>query len=218
MAISKGEFVEISFTGRVNGAVFDSNIKEDLKELDAKAEVKKMVVCVGERMLVKGFDAELEGKEIGKKYEIHIPFKDGFGPRRQDLVKTIPLKVFTAQNIHPRPGSSFVMDGMLARVITVSGARVITDFNNPLAGKDLDYSFTIKRKVDDRKEMAESLFDFFFRFVPEMEVSDKLTVKGPKQMEDVLNIFKERFEKLLGFSIVFLEAKPEKATAPETSQ
>jgi len=73
--IKKKDFVEIKFTGYSNGNVFDSNIEEDLKKIDSKAKPKETIVIVGEGMVVNGLDNALEGKEIGKDYEINVPAK-----------------------------------------------------------------------------------------------------------------------------------------------
>lgn len=203
----KGDFVEIKFTGKVNGKIFDSNIPEDLEKIDREAKPRKTIIAIGEGMIVKGLDNAFEGKEIGKEYSIHLDSKDGFGPRRNDLVKTIPLSVFTRQKIDPRPGATFLMDNMLARIITVSGARVITDFNNPLSGKDLDYTFTIIRVVTDMKEKAEAFFEFNFRFVPELEVNGKkVIIKGPKPLESFIEKMGDKFNSLLGAELEFVES------------
>jgi len=208
----KKDFVEVKFTGYSNGIIFDSNIEEDLKKLDPKAKPKETIAVIGEGMLVPGFDRELDGKEVGKEYEIKIPAKEGFGPRKKELVKTIPLKVFSEQKINPYPGMVLAMDNNLARVITISGARVMTDFNNPLAGKDLTYKFKIARIVFDDNEKAKTLLEFAFRFVPEFEVSEKeVIVKGPKVLERFVLSFKSKFKELSGKELKFT-VKEEKAS------
>ena len=208
----KKDFVEVKFTGYSNGIIFDSNIEEDLKKLDPKAKPKETIAVIGEGMLVPGFDRELDGKEVGKEYEIKISAKEGFGLRKKELVKTIPLKVFSEQKINPYPGMVLAMDNNLARVITISGARVMTDFNNPLAGKDLTYKFKIARIVFDDNEKAKTLLEFAFRFVPEFEVSEKeVIVKGPKVLERFVLSFKSKFKELSGKELKFT-VKEEKAS------
>lgn len=201
----KKDFVEIKFTGYSNGNIFDSNIEEDLKKVDTKAKPKETIVIVGENMVVPGLDNTLEGKEVGKEYEIKVPAKDGFGERKRELVKTIPLKVFSEKNVNPRPGMVLAIDDMLARVIAVSGARVMTDFNSPLAGKDLVYKFRIERIVKDDKERATTLFEFVFKFVPDFEIKDnEVIVKGPKVLERFVEAFKEKFKEFIGKELKFL--------------
>lgn len=207
----KKDFVEVKFTGYSGGNIFDSNIDEDLKKLDPKAKPRENIVVVGEQMLVPGFDKAIEGKEIGKEYEIDVPAKEGFGERKKELVKTIPLKIFTEQKINPYPGMVLAMDNNLARIITISGARVMTDFNNPLAGKDLKYKFKIVRIVTDDKEKARTLFELIFKFVPDFEVrGDSVVVKGPQVLERFIKALENRFKELSGKELKF-ELKEEKA-------
>ncbi|MDP4039883.1 MAG: FKBP-type peptidyl-prolyl cis-trans isomerase [Candidatus Pacearchaeota archaeon] len=207
--VRKKDFIELKFTGYSNGNIFDSNIPEDLKSLSPDAKPEKTIVIVGENMIVPGFDKALEGKELNKEYEIEIPYLDGFGQRRRELVKTIPLNVFRSQNINPKPGAALLLDNQFARVITISGARVITDFNNPLSGKDLKYKFIITRKVIDLNEKSEAFFQFFLRFKPDFEISETAVfVKGPQIFEQMINLQKEKFKDLIGKDLEFkLEEK-----------
>jgi len=97
-SVKKKDFVELKFTGKANGKVFDSNIEEDLKAVDSEAQPEKSVIVVGEGMLVPGLDVDLEGKEIGKKYSLLVKAKDGFGERKREFIKVISLKVFLEKN------------------------------------------------------------------------------------------------------------------------
>ena len=204
----KKDFIEIKYTGYTNGQIFDSNIDEDLKKINPNDKPLKTIIAVGEKMLVPGLDNALEGKELNKEYEIEIAPKEGFGERDRNLVKTIPLKVFVEKKLNPKPGMVFAFDNQIAKVITISGARVITDFNNPLAGKILKYKFKIVRKIDDNKEKSRSFFEYFFRFVPDFEVEDAVVIRGKKELEFVVNAFKEKFKEVVGKDLKFqLEEK-----------
>ncbi len=202
---NKKDFVELKYTGYSNGKAFDSNVEEELKKIDPEAKIRETVVCIGEGMVVSGFDKELEGKETEKDYEINLCAKDAFGERRRELIKTIPLKIFTEKEISPKAGMVFVMDNTLAKVIAVSGARVITDFNNPLAGKDVSYKFKVVRIVKDDKEKAKALFEFVFKFVPEFELmGGEIVIKGPKILESYAKAFEKKFKELLGKALKFV--------------
>lgn len=207
--INKNDFIEIKYTGYANGSIFDSNIEEDIKKINPNAKPNKTIIAVGHEMVIKGFDKAFEGKEIGKEYEISLKPKEAFGERNRDLIKTIPLKAFTEQKFSPRPGMVLTLDNMLVKIITVSGARVVTDFNNSLAGKEIKYKFTISRKVTEEKEKAEALLEFFFKFTPEFEIKDKIIIKGPKQMEIFVKTFNPKFKELLGKDLEFEEKKAE---------
>jgi peptidylprolyl isomerase len=200
------DFVEIKFTGYVDGKVFDSNIPEDLKELSPDAKPEKTIVCIGEKMVVPGLDKALENKNLNEEYRIKVPYNEGFGKKHRELIKTIPLSVFTKQKINPIPGASLLLDNQLARIITISGARVLTDFNNPLSGKDLEYKYIITRIVLDKKENSEALFKFNLKHVPQLEIKDStLIVKGPKVLEQIVKMYSKKFKDLLDLDLEFKE-------------
>ena len=226
LTIEKNDCVELSFTGYANGTVFDSNIPEDLKQLNQEAKPQPLIFFVGQGMVVRGLDREIEGKEIGKQYTAHVLSKEAYGPRSSTLIKTIPLRVFLEKNVNPQPGMAFALDNTIAHIRAVSGARVIADLNHPLAGKDLDYKFTIVRKIEDKKEKSEIFFKLFLGNLPNIEVlENKVVVKASKAFEAFVNAVKEPFKTLVGSDLEFIESKenaPEKAEeksnqAPEES-
>jgi len=203
--VKKNEFIEIKYTGKANGIIFDSNIEEDLKKLNPDFKPQKTIIPVGHEMVVKGLDNALQGKEIGKEYEITLKPKEAFGERNRDLIKTIPLRAFVEQNFNPKPGMVVTLDNMLVKIIAVSGARVVTDFNNPLAGKEISYKFTIIRKTEDEKEKVAALFEFFFKFVPEFEIKDSIIIKGPRNLEILVKTYSSKFNEILGKELKFEE-------------
>jgi len=209
----RNDFIEISFTGYANDQVFDSNIEEDLKKINPDAKPEKTIIVIGQKMVVPGLDKALEDKELNKEYETSFSYKEGFGERRRDLIRTLPLAAFKDQKVYPQPGMMLALDNNIVKIIAVSGARVTTDFNNPMASKNLKYKFKITRFVTDEKEKTETLFLLFFKFVPEFEIKEKVTLKGPKFMEEIIKPFKEKFKELIGKDLDFEEKKEEKKTS-----
>ncbi len=219
--VVKGDFIELKYTGYTNGEVFDSNKEEDLKKVNPKAKAEKTFVIVGQGMLVKGLDHALEGKEIGKEYTLELKAKDAFGPRQASLIRPLPLKMFTEKQVQPRAGMSLVLDSNIVQIRAVSGARVIADFNNPLAGKDLKYIFTIVEKIDDVSQKTKIFFERFLRGVPEFEVKDKVVVKGPEPLKQIVDIFADKFKSLVGRELDFMIAElptKKEATSTEATQ
>jgi FKBP-type peptidyl-prolyl cis-trans isomerase 2 len=211
--LKKNDFVEIEFTARVKGGdIFDTNIKKDAEKLDIdQKKIKPLVLSIGNKMIVEGLDTDLEGKEEGKKYSLEINPEKAFGKRNPQLVRMIPLKVFAEQNVQPQKGMQFSLDGQLVRIISVSGGRVLADFNNPLAGKVVTYDFKINKKVEDLKEKVNALQEFFFRKVFDFETKEKeITFKVPKEMEKFIELFSKNFEDILGVKIKAEPLKEEK--------
>jgi FKBP-type peptidyl-prolyl cis-trans isomerase SlyD len=205
--INKKDFIEIRYTGYANKSIFDSNIEEDLKKISEKQTAKKLIICVGEGRVISGLDKAFEKKEIGKEYLVKIDSKEGFGERKRDLIKVVPLKLFKDKNARPIPGMVYLFDNSVAKVIAVNGGRVSMDFNNPLSGKEIEYKFTIVKKVEDEKEKVESLFEGLFKMLPEYEIKDNILVKGEKNMEIFCKVFSPKFKELLGKELSFEEKK-----------
>ncbi|MDP2926397.1 MAG: peptidylprolyl isomerase [Nanoarchaeota archaeon] len=208
MIINKNDFIELEFTGFSNGEMFDTTDKKEAKEMGLDADVKPIIISVGNGMLLKGFDDSLEGKELGKRYSIKLSPDKAFGPRNPKLIKTMPMGVFIEKKMNPYPGMTLQMDNYIAKVLSVSGGRVIVDFNNPLAGKEIEYSFMINKKIDDDKEKIDSLMDFFLKQRFDFEIMDKKVIFKDEKVKPFIEIFKQRFKDMTG--IEFETIKQEK--------
>ena len=204
MQIKKNDFIEIEFTGKANDKIFDTTNKKEAEQMNSEIDIKNIkpiVVSVGNQMLLKGFDDELEGKEINKKYSIHILPEKAFGKRDPSMIKTIPMRGFKEKNINPVPGMALQLDNYIAKVLSVSGGRVIVDFNNPLAGKEIDYDFKIIKKIDNTNDKINALQDFFFkkRFEFNINEKDKKVIFKDEKIKPLIQMFNQKFKDMIGF-------------------
>ena len=204
----KKDFIEIEFTGRVkNGEVFDSNIKEDLAELHAghshSIDSEPLALCLGEGMFLKSVEDFLIGKsETPATYEINLTPEQAFGKRDVKLIQKIPLRIFREQKINPIPGFAFNFDGRIGRVLASSGGRVIVDFNNPIAGKDVVYKIKILRKINDLHEKAKALIKFLFREDLKFEIKEnKIILEVEKPAIEFVKLFKDKFKEMLDLEL-----------------
>jgi FKBP-type peptidyl-prolyl cis-trans isomerase 2 len=216
MNLQKGDFISIDFTGKVkDGEVFDSTIKEDLEELHKghghEIKTKPFIFALGRGMFLDALDNLLIGKEIGKDYEIEINPDQGFGKRESTLVKMIPIKIFLEQKINPIPGVSLNFDGRVGKILTVSGGRVMIDFNHPLAGKTLEYKIKVLKKIEDVNEKINALNEFFFRKDLKFEVKEKkLIIEADKQFSKVVSLFTDKFKEILDLDLEVVEVEEKK--------
>jgi FKBP-type peptidyl-prolyl cis-trans isomerase 2 len=198
MPFQKNDFVEVEFTGRIKeGEVFDSNISEDLKNLNPNQKAKPFIFCLGQGMFLKGIEDFLLQKEIGS-YEIELKPGEAFGLRDTSLIQMIPLKVFIEHKINPIPGAVFTFDNKFGKVLTVSGGRIIVDFNSPLAGKEIVYKVNVSRKVEDINEKIKSLIEFLFRRNFNYTLEDKkIILNVDKGFKAFAELFKDKFKDIL---------------------
>ncbi len=206
MPFQKNDFLEVEFTGRIkDGEVFDSNVAEELKKLNPSQQAKPFVFPLGQDMFLKGIENFLIGKEIGS-YELELSPKDAFGFRDPSMIQMIPMKVFIEHKINPIPGTVLNFDNKLGKVLTVSGGRVMIDFNGPLAGKDVIYSVKVLRKVEDIDEKVKSLIEFLFRREFKYEIHDKkLLLNVDKGFKAFAELFKDKFKEMLNLELEIQE-------------
>ena len=207
MTLKKKDFIEIEFTGRVkDGEIFDSNIKEDLKNSDLNFEPKPFVFCLGEGMFLKSIEDFLIGKEIGK-YNIELTPEKAFGNRDRKLIQEVSMKIFREQKLNPVPGMMFNLDGRIAKILSVSGGRVIVDFNNPVAGKIVIYKIKVLRKVEDINEKAKALIQFLFKKNMDFEIKEKkIILKVEKELVKFVEFFKDKFKEILSLDLEVKES------------
>jgi len=213
--IKKNDFIEIEFTGKANDEIFDTTNKKEAEQMNSEIDIKNIkpiIISVGNQMLLKGFDDELEGKEINKKYSIHILPEKAFGKRDPSMIKTIPMRIFREKNMNPVPGMVLQLDNYVAKVLSVSGGRVIVDFNNPLAGKEIEYDFKIIKKIDNINDKINSLQDFFFkqRFEFNIDEKNKKVIFKEEKIKPLVKMFNQKFKDMIGFDFEVGEKQEEK--------
>ncbi len=205
--IKEGDFIEIEYTGRIksNDKVFDTTTEKVAKEAGINSpnvNYGPRIICIGNNQILKGLDEQLRGKEIGKDYTFEIGVEDAFGKKDGKLVKTVSMSLFKKQDMNPFPGLRINADGMMGVVRSVTGGRVVVDFNHPLAGRDLVYDIKALRKVDDKKEQIESIFEVDFGLKKDAfsvdykagDVDIKTKIDIP---DEVQKIFAERVKKMV---------------------
>jgi peptidylprolyl isomerase len=168
----KGDFIELDFVARIKeGNIFDTTIKEEAEKAGMlkkeEEEQKKRIfepfrLCIGQEMILHGLDVKLVDKELGKEYEIELEPKEAFGKRNPKLIKTFSLGSFIKKGMMPSPGEFVNIDNMIAKIISVSGGRVVSDFNNPLADKIIIYKIKINKIITEEKEKIEAIAKFYF--------------------------------------------------------
>ena len=219
MELKKSDFIEIEFTAKIkDGEVFDSNIKEELQKLNPHAKAERFIYSLSEGMFLEGVDNYLIGKEIGE-YKIELNPEKAFGKRESKLIQMIPMKVFKQHNVNPIPGSMFNFDNRAAKILTVSGGRVMVDFNNPLAGKDVIYNIKILRKVEDKNEKIKALNKFLFKKDFKFEIKDKkLILEVEKGMSKFIEMFKDKYKEILDLELEVKEPIEKKVKEKENKK
>lgn len=215
--LEKNDFIEIEFIAKVKDTkgVFDTNIADELKKLNPeynKEQAKPYIFPLGHKMFLKGIEEFLIGKDISKekKYTIELSPENAFGSRDPKLITRIPIKIFMEQKINPVPGIMFNFDGRLGKVLTVSGGRVIVDFNNPVAGRDVIYDIKILREITNINEKVKALMGFLFKKEFPFKVNEKgkkIIIEADEGIRAYLETFKDKFKEILDLDLEVREVK-----------
>ncbi|MBN2518690.1 MAG: hypothetical protein JXB14_07605, partial [Candidatus Altiarchaeota archaeon] len=66
------------------------------------------------------------------------------------------------QGMTPVPGMVFEVEGRPARIQSVSGGRVMVDFNHPLAGKETEYKVKVREVAKTENDKIKYLLEKSF--------------------------------------------------------
>jgi FKBP-type peptidyl-prolyl cis-trans isomerase 2 len=208
--VKKGDFVELDFVGRikVTGQIFDLTVEEIAKKenLNREAKFEPMVACIGSGQLIAGFDEQIDGKEVGEEFEFDLDSEKAFGKKNPKLIQLTSLQLLKKRNINPMTGMQLNIDGSVATVRSVSGGRVVLDFNHPLAGKVLHYWAKIRAIITDRKKQIEATVKVLgipceVSSLKENTATLKFNQEVPDQIKDMIS--KELEKQISGIKIKF---------------
>lgn len=133
----KGDKVKVHYKGKLDdGTVFDSS--ENSQPLE---------FTLGEKKLIPGFEAAVEGMAVGDKTSTKIPSEEAYGPRRDELILKVDISKFPKE-INPQVGQQLQIpqqNGQVALVIVtnIEGDEVTLDGNHPLAGQTLNFEIEL---------------------------------------------------------------------------
>lgn len=137
-----GNTVRVHYKGTLEGGeVFDSSEEREPLEF-----------TLGESQVIPGFEAAVEGMEVGETRTAEVPATEAYGEARDDLRFPMPKERFP-EGIEPRVGQQLGLqqpDGrsVPVRVVEVADDMVTLDANHPLAGEDLKFEIRLQEIVE----------------------------------------------------------------------
>jgi len=189
--MKEGDFVEIEYKGRIalTNEIFDLTSAEQAKKegiFNEKIKYGPVFVIIGANMTIKGVEKQLETMKINDEKEFTVKPEQAFGNRIPKLIKIVSLSKFIEQKINPVPGIFVNIEGMQAKVQSVSGGRVRVDFNHPLAGKELKYNVKIVKQYTTTDEKLKVLLNHY-NIKAKTELKEgKLTIDPEKPVNNFL--------------------------------
>ncbi len=127
----QGDTVRVHYSGFLeDGTIFDSSLDREPLEF-----------TLGEASVIPGFEAAVEGMEVGGTKTVAIPPAEAYGERDEEMVAVIDRSRVPPE-IDPKPGAVLQLtspDGGATQVVIteVTDETITLDGNHPLAGHEL---------------------------------------------------------------------------------
>jgi FKBP-type peptidyl-prolyl cis-trans isomerase SlyD len=158
MVIKEGDFIRLNYTGKVGDNVFDTTNEEEAQKAgihSKNAIYGPVTICVGQKHVIIGLDEELVGKEAGAEGTVTVEPAKAFGERDPKKLQSFPKNKFSEKPVRGMPVKMEEMGE--GTVVDVIGSRVLVDFNAPLAGQTLTYTYKIEEQVSEPLDQFKGL-------------------------------------------------------------
>jgi peptidylprolyl isomerase len=136
--VQEGDTIRVHYTGKLeDGTVFDTS--EDGASMEFR---------VGDGELLKAFEQGVVGMSVGETKTIHIPAKEAYGLRKDEMVFEFD-RSRAPENFDAEIGQQLQMyraDGQAVNITVIgkSEKSFTMDCNHPLAGKDLTFDVRLE--------------------------------------------------------------------------
>jgi FKBP-type peptidyl-prolyl cis-trans isomerase SlyD len=170
MPVAEGDFLRLSYTGRVDDRIFDTTDEETAKEAgthNPSAVYGPIMIRAGSRHVVLGLDDAIIGREAGESGSVEVPPEQAFGPHDETRMESVSVAKFKEK---PHLGMQVEVDDREGTVVNLIGRRAIVDFNHPLAGKTIQYTYTVESVAESMEEKIRGLIHLYTQ--REMEVRE----------------------------------------------
>jgi len=167
-SVSKGDIIRLDYKAYLseNEKVFDTtmeSVAKDANIFNEKQTYAPVPYRVGSgTIFFPALDDAMVGVAVGKETTATIASADGAGARDPKLIEVHSMKEFSKMDVSPYPGLEVALGNKQGTVISVGAGRVRVDFNNPLAGRDVVYVFTVNEIITDPAEKAKAILEMNF--------------------------------------------------------
>lgn len=136
-------------------ASIDYSLTVDGQKVDSSERNGPIAYLHGVGGIVPGLERALEGKSAGDHFTIVVPPEQGYGPRNESLVASVPRSAFQGVAAVEKGMRFQTQQGQnvhTVMVVDVQEDTVKVDANHPLAGKDLGFDVTVRDVRDATPE------------------------------------------------------------------
>ena len=148
-----------------SGALIETTREEVAKEHESHQEGRSyspMVCVVGGGNLIPGFEAALADAKANKEIEVVIEAADAYGEKDPQQMETISIDKLIRAVKDPNAlyiGAPVNIGNRQGYLTNLAAGRARIDYNHPMAGKTLKYSFKIVKVVEGKEEQVMALLE-----------------------------------------------------------
>jgi FKBP-type peptidyl-prolyl cis-trans isomerase 2 len=147
------------------GDLIETTREEVAKEQEAHQEgrtYQPMVCVVGGGQLIPGFEAALADAKANKETEVTIEAADGYGEKDSTQIETISIDKLIRAVQDPNSlyiGAPVNINNRQGYLSYLAAGRARIDYNHPMAGKTLKYTFKIVKVVEGKEDQVIALLE-----------------------------------------------------------
>ena len=139
MKIDKNSFVTIDYLIQLG----------EEETYPPNGQPEEISFCMGWGVMPPGLEEALIGLEENAQKVVRLSAAEAYGETDQEMIMEVPLSDF-APDVELKPGQVFETEDeeghpVFFVVQEVSPETAVIDFNHPLAGKELEVSFTVRQ-------------------------------------------------------------------------
>ncbi len=159
--MNDGDFIKIEYEMRAGDdkklvMTSSEQLAKDNDIFDENRKYGPATIIVGSDQVFEKINESFKNAEKDKEYEVDLSAEDAYGARDTKNIRIHTYREFKKQNIDPAPGMEVHLNNRHGKVLSVTPGRVLVDYNAPLAGKTLQYKYTVKDVLegDQAKTLA----------------------------------------------------------------
>ncbi|PIU22480.1 MAG: hypothetical protein COT14_01045 [Candidatus Diapherotrites archaeon CG08_land_8_20_14_0_20_30_16] len=144
--------------------IIETNLPEKAKASSGEKRVLfkgKKPILEGMKSLFPKVEETIKNLKENEEKTLALSAIDAYGFRNKELLRVVSLQAFKQNKINPFVGLVFETEGLYGIIKSISGGRVMVDFNSPYADHEVEV-YVKKVKTCNEKEKIETLLDNFF--------------------------------------------------------
>lgn len=114
-------------------------------------------ILAGVKSIFPKVESELNAMKINDEKTIRLNVDDAYGKRNKDMLRVVPIKAFHDNKLRPIVGLTIDVGGAYGTIRSVSGGRVMIDFNSPYADHEIEVYVKLASKPQSKEKIDSAL-------------------------------------------------------------